>query len=138
MRKGLEMKKMLVLFAAVILLMLGSVVSEAKTTSFNVTVNANVMNKDPFSYKEMKDDGEKNFYVRPTYFSAKGAIKVRSVYSSNYNQKSGWVYLYSDNLNVATVNPYNCTVYPGGSYYLQSDYGWGSSSEINVRGYYTP
>lgn len=113
-------------------------VARAETINFDVTVNQNKLNKDPMSRKASKADGEKNFYVRPTYFSCAAAVKVRSVLHEDYNKYSSWAYVYSDNTNVVTVNPYNRDVYKGKMYYMQSDYASGLASEVNMKGRYTP
>ncbi len=128
----------LLLFFAILFVVTGVYTTKAETISFNVTVNANTLNKDPMSRKATKADGETNFYVTPTSFSVAGSIKVRSVYNEDTSQYTPWYYVYSNNLNQATINPYNRSIYPGKLYYMQSDYGSGMSSEINVTGRYTP
>lgn len=133
-----KMKVITVMLAILVCSIAVCNVSKAETINFNVTVNQNTMNKDPMSRKAKKADGETNFYVTPTYFSCTASVKVRSVHASNIKECSSWAYVYSDNVNVTTVNPYNRSVKTGDYYYMQSFYGSGKSSEVNMRGRYTP
>lgn len=139
MKGVLEKRKLILIGAAVLMCGLFALNVKAETIAFNVTVNSEVMNKDPLSYKAEKfKDNDNNYYVTPTYFSANGYIVVRSINNNNYNIKSDWVKVYSGNLNVTTINPYGSNVPKGELYYMQSDYGIADKSEVNVKGRYTP
>lgn len=121
-------------------------VSHAETITFDLTVNQNVMNKDPLSRKEKKSDRTGNSYypndyfsVQPTHFSSTGVIRVRSVYRADTSQSSPYwdlSYLYVQ--KPAQAYRYNCSVHVGEYYYMQAMYGSGASKEINVRGNYAP
>lgn len=137
MKSVLEKRKLILIGAAVLMCSWFTLNVKADTIAFNVTVNSMVMNKDPLSYKTDKfEDNDNYYYVTPTYFSANGYIKVRSVNDNNYNIKSGWANLYS--YDGAKKYPYGSNVPKGELYYMQSDYGNATSSEVNVTGYYTP
>lgn len=139
MKRVLESKRLLMVCVAAFMFFGLSMVVKAATVDFDVTVNCMVLNKDPLSKKVIKyNDDDNNYYVRPTYFSASGYIKVKSVNRDNTSIQSGWVNIYSDNLNVVTVNPYGRNVPKDEYYYMQCDYGNATKTEVNVLGKYTP
>lgn len=128
------------IFFAMILCIVGcGYVSKAETISFNVTVNQNVMNKDPLSRKAKKADGETNFYVSPKSFSADGTVLVKSVYRNNAAISSpNYEFSSMDVGKSARKYAYLCSVYVDSYYYMQTNYKSGYSKELKVTGKYTP
>lgn len=140
-----KVKIIALMFALIVVGAAGTYVAKAGEISFNVTVNQNVMNKDPLSRKEIKTNRNDNYYpndyfkVEPTHFSSPGTIKLRSVYREDTSQSSPYHLLSSIYVKKpAQAYKYGCAVHVGHYYYLQTMYGTGSSKEINVKGLYSP
>lgn len=134
-----KIKLIFVMLVAFFCIFVGGYASKAETIDFNVTVNRDVVNKDPYSRKAVKKDADDRFYVTPTYFSHVATIKVRSVYTGDVNQSSKLMELKSVYINSTRKFFYGgCAVHPGSYYYMQSTFHSGGNDEINIKGRYTP
>lgn len=136
------MKKRIVRFMALCFcccMLFTGVSAKADTIDFDVTVNKSTTNVDPLSRKALKNtDGDNYFYVRPTYFSATGNIKVRSVNHTSPSIRSKYYTISSGSVNVVKKYAYGSNVPGGQNYYMESDFGAATISTMRMKGKYTP
>ena len=138
----MKIKKVLVIGTCMMMLMSTTLVSQAATSNFTLTVTTSGQNQDTLSKRTVKDGGssyENKCYVRPTGFRGTGTVGVKSIQLNNSAISSSEISLGSaSSVNQLRSASYNRYAASGKYYYLKARLRGASTSSVNVTGRYTP
>jgi|GEM_PF-2856515 len=110
----------------------------AERITYNITVNSTATNQDNLSKKAVKkNDGDKYFYVRPTYYDSNNAAFFAESKQKNGNAHSYQIYV-ENGLDETRRGRYKTSAPGGVYYYMQTSYGYSRSGSVHSKGYYTP